>query len=164
MRKLGYIKIVLAIFALHFFLQTAEALSSGELITDAKLFDGQEVAYAGELIGSVLGRGDFVWLNLNDGANALGVWATRSMAQNIRRAGSYGVRGDWIGVIGVFHRACIEHGGGLDIHARSLIMLQEGSVVHEIITRKKVLLLSLFLGVLACLLIIHILQTRRSSR
>ncbi|MBI5873997.1 MAG: DNA-binding protein [Candidatus Omnitrophica bacterium] len=162
--KLFLICFLLGIWNLGVVTVFAQSISSADLIANAKAHDGKIVEYEGELIGSVLGRGDFVWLNLNDGANAIGVWAPCSMAQDIRRAGSYGVRGDWLGVSGVFHRACVEHGGGLDIHAYGLIVLQEGSVVHETITRKKVLLLSLFLGVLACLLIIHILQTRRSSR
>lgn len=140
------------------------AVPSGELIVDAKLYDNQEVWYEGELVGSVLGRGDFVWLNLNDGANAIGVWAPRSMAKNVKRWGTYAMRGDWVGVAGVFHKSCLEHGGGLDIHAQKLAVLKEGEALPEIIARKKISFLSVLLGIFACLLITYIFQTKRRTR
>ncbi len=123
----------------------AGATASDELIGNAKLFDGQEVAYEGELIGSVLGRGEFVWLNLNDGKNAIGVWMPRALAVDVRHAGAHSMRGDWLVVSGIFHRACPEHGGGLDIHARIVAVTGEGGKIPEVISYQKFLWLDVLL-------------------
>jgi hypothetical protein len=143
---------------------SAQSLTSTELIKNAKQYDDKVVVYEGELIGSVLKRGQFAWLNLNDGENAVGVWVPLAAAQAVRYAGNYKSRGDWIRVSGIFRRACPEHGGGLDIHAQAISVLREGASVSEVLYRKKVFFLFLLLGVLACLLIIHILKMRLSGK
>lgn len=95
----------------------APPLSSTELINNAKEYDGKSVVYTGEVIGDVMVRGDFVWVNLNDGENAIGIWLDKETAKEIQFTGSYRAKGDRLEVTGVFHRACIQHGGDLDIHA-----------------------------------------------
>lgn len=142
----------------------AGAATSDQLISEAKHFDGQEVVYEGELIGAVLGRGAFAWLNLNDNKNAIGVWMPRELAVAVRHAGSHNMRGDWLAVAGIFHRACAEHGGGLDIHARAVAVVEEGGSITETISFQKILWVGILFGVLACLLIIHIFVQRRSSK
>jgi hypothetical protein len=166
MRKTTKLFCVLCLLSIVYCLSSVPcwAVPSGELIAEAKLYDNQEVWYEGELVGSVLNRGDFVWLNLNDGTNALGVWAPRSMIKNVKRGGGYAMRGDWIGVSGIFYRSCLEHGGGLDIHAQKLAVLKEGEALPEIIARKKILLLAILLGVFACLLTIYMFQTKQRAR
>lgn len=140
------------------------AIPSDKLIAEAKLHDNQQVLYEGELIGSVLGRGDFAWLNLNDGANAIGVWVPSAMAQAVNSAGHYRHRGDLVEVSGIFHRSCSEHGGGLDIHAEQLAVIKGGEVLPETISKKKNLAVVILLGVFACLLIFHILRERQKRR
>ena len=49
-------------------------VSSTELIEKAKELDGKEIVYEGEVIGEVMTRGEYSWVNLNDGLNAVGVW------------------------------------------------------------------------------------------
>ncbi len=142
----------------------AEPQTSKELIVGAKKYDGMTVEYAGELIGSVLRRGDHAWLNIKDADTAIGIWAPVVMVANIRNAGSYRAYGDVIKVTGVFNRACVQHGGGLDIHAREIILLKSGGLLREYISTKKVFALICLLGVLTCLLTIHILQKRQKSK
>lgn len=107
------------------------AVSSTELINNAKLYDGKEVKYSGEAIGDVMARGAFAWANINDGANAVGIWVSRSLAGNIGYTGSYKSIGDAVEVVGTFHRACPEHGGDLDIHAQALRRAAPGRLVRQ---------------------------------
>ena len=64
----------------------AQSLSSQELINHAKQYDGQMVVYSGEAVGDLMRRGEFCWLNLNDGQNAVGVWLALAMAKADRKS------------------------------------------------------------------------------
>lgn len=141
-----------------------QAVTSSDLIEKAAAYDNQEISYEGEAIGTTLDRGSNVWLNVNDGNNAIGIWAGKEKTKALEHWGSYKQKGDRIFVEGVFHKACPEHGGGLDIHARQLVVVEEGGVVPETISSQKIFWLSALLGVLACLLILHIFVQRRSSK
>lgn len=109
----------------------AQPLSSTELINNAKLYDGKTVVYEGEVIGDIMKRGEFAWLNLNDGVNAIGVWLPVPLVEVIAYQGSYKAKGDWLEVTGAFQRACAEHGGDLDIHAFSVKKTVSGRLVNE---------------------------------
>jgi hypothetical protein len=109
----------------------SQALSSSELINNAKNYDGKLVTYSGEAIGDVMLRGEFAWVNINDGQNALGVWINGDLAREIKFTGNYKTRGDNLEVTGIFHRACLEHGGDLDIHAQNLRKTGNGRIVKE---------------------------------
>lgn len=109
----------------------AQGLSSSELINNAKEYNGKLIAYSGEVIGDVMLRGEFAWVNINDGQNALGVWMSVVLAQEIKFTGNYKSRGDRLEIVGVFHQACLEHGGDLDIHAQSLSKIGNGRIIKE---------------------------------
>ncbi|MCX5669286.1 MAG: DNA-binding protein [Candidatus Omnitrophica bacterium] len=126
----------------------SQSLSSGELIRNAKEYDGKLVVYSGEVIGDVMLRGDFAWVNINDGENALGAWMSAALAKEIKFTGNYKSRGDRLEITGVFHRACFEHGGDLDIHVRSLLKITNGRMVKENLNFDKVNLSLILLGVL----------------
>jgi len=104
----------------------AEPVSSTELIRNAKQYDGQTVTYEGEVIGDIMVRGEFAWVNINDGATAIGIWMDKDLAKEIVYEGQYSAQGDIVLVGGTFHRACKEHGGDLDIHGQSLQITQRG--------------------------------------
>ena len=126
----------------------SQSLSSSELIRNAREYDGKLIAYSGEVIGEVMSRGESAWVNLNDGENALGIWMSAALAKEIKFMGSYKSRGDQLEVVGVFHRACFEHGGDLDIHARSLLKIARGRMVKENLNFDKVSLSLILLGAL----------------
>jgi hypothetical protein len=109
----------------------AQPISSTELINKAREYDGKSVVYAGEVVGDVMARGDFVWANVNDGDNAIGVWLSKELAGQIQFAGSYHAKGDRVEITGVFHRACIQHGGDMDIHAQDIRRISPGRQVRE---------------------------------
>jgi hypothetical protein len=109
----------------------AQPSSSVDLVNNSKNYDGQTVTYEGEIIGDIMVRGENAWINVNDGSNAIGVWTTREMTREIFKKGSYRTRGDTLRIEGIFHRSCPEHGGDLDIHARSWTQTSPGCNIPE---------------------------------
>ncbi len=115
----------------------AQAATSNDLIVHDKAYDGAKVVFAGEAIGDIMKRGDFAWANLNDGSDAIGVWIPYALAKDIIYTGSYKTVGDTVEVVGIFHRACPEHGGDLDIHAQAMRILKLGKVTPEKLSTKR---------------------------
>lgn len=109
----------------------AESVSSDELINNARQYNAMPVVYAGEVIGDIMKRGEYAWINVNDGKNAIGVWAEASLIKDIVYAGSYRASGDRVEVVGRFNRACPEHGGDLDIHASEIKKNASGGLTAE---------------------------------
>ena len=116
----------------------AQTFTSLDLLNNAKQHDGKVINYEGEVIGDVMIRGDYAWLHVNDRTIAIGIWAPKTMAQDIRYAGNYQNKGDIVEVSGTFHRSCLEHGGDLDVHASEIKTITPGSLVIWPISRKKV--------------------------
>jgi hypothetical protein len=108
-------------------LPAAAQVTSGELIEGAREYDGKEIVITGELIGDPMVRGDHVWVNMYDGATAMGIWLPRVLMPSVQWYGSYKARGDAVRVQGVFHRSCSEHGGDMDIHASAMSVVAAGA-------------------------------------
>ncbi|MDD2690051.1 MAG: DNA-binding protein [Candidatus Omnitrophica bacterium] len=134
MKKVYSIFILCILFTVYCPLSTvcfAQALSSTELINNAKQLDGRTVVYEGEVIGDIMVRGNYAWLNVNDADNAIGIWMNAALIKDIVYSGSYKSAGDIVEIVGVFHRACPEHGGDLDIHAQGLRKISSGKLFKE---------------------------------
>lgn len=138
----------------------AQALSSTELINNAKQYDGKSVVYEGEVIGDIMKRGDFAWMNINDGRNAIGIWVNASLVKDISYTGSYKSVGDRVEVTGVFNRACPEHGGDLDIHSQAIRKTAPGRQVQERLNPGKRNLVIVLLGILCLIWILSLLKRR----
>ncbi|MCX5704732.1 MAG: hypothetical protein NTZ92_01530, partial [Candidatus Omnitrophica bacterium] len=93
--------------------------------------------------------GDYAWLHVNDGTIAVGIWASKTMIQDIRYAGDYHKKGDIVEISGTFHRSCSEHGGDLDIHASEIKKVTSGSSIIQLISRKKI-----YIGVYSLILVL----------
>lgn len=131
----------------------AEAISSTELIQNAREYDGQKITYEGEAVGEVMRRKDGAWVNVYDGENAIGVWLPLSLVSSIEYAGSHKAQGDIIEVKGKFNNACLVHGGDLDIHAVSITKIKPGWEKQEyIIPAKRDIVI--ILSIILCLLLI----------
>jgi hypothetical protein len=116
----------------------AQQISSTELINNARQYDGKPVIYIGEAVGDVMVRGDFAWVNVNDGENAIGIWTSKELAGKIGFTGSYHCLGDRLEIAGVFQRNCTRHGGDMDIHALSIRRISPGRIVSgELDTTKR---------------------------
>jgi hypothetical protein len=138
----------------------ARPVSSTELINNAKQYDSQTVVYVGEIIGDIMVRGNYAWINVNDGKNAIGIWLDKGLLQDIIYTGSYKFQGDIIKVGGIFHRACIQHGGDLDIHAQSLTKIIPGRPTQEMPHFRKKNIVILLLGALVVIWILTLLKRR----
>jgi len=138
----------------------AQPVSSSELINNAKQYDGKTVVYAGEIIGDIMVRGDYAWINLNDGKNAIGVWLDRGLIKDIIYTGNYKFKGEVVEVNGIFNRACLQHGGDLDIHAQSLTKIIPGRPTQEMPNFKKINIVILLLGALVLIWIFTQLKRR----
>jgi len=136
MKKIAISAIFLSVFA-AFACSTcampafARTLSSTELIENAKELDGAIVSYKGEVVTAIMRRGTHSWISVNDGPNAIGVWAKKDLAEKIIFIGDYKYKGDIVEIEGVFKRACSEHGGELDIHAGKITVLERGCSLAE---------------------------------
>lgn len=138
----------------------SKSLSSNELIMHAKQYDGKLITYSGEVIGDVMFRGEFAWVNLNDGDNAIGAWVSATLAKEINLTGTYKSQGDTLEIAGIFHRACLEHGGDLDIHAQTLRKLAGGKMVHQKLNFFKVKLTVILFGALFLIWILTLFKRK----
>jgi hypothetical protein len=129
----------------------AQGVSSRELINNAKAYDGRLVTYEGEVVGEVMARGQYSWVNISDGDNAIGVWMPKALSDQIEYATSYKFKGDRVVVKGFFQRACSQHGGDLDIHAISLQKIAPGRQIHHRLGEDKKTL-AMVLGVMVVLI------------
>jgi len=102
------------------------AFDGADLIEQARLLNGQEIVYQGEVIGDIMRRKDGYWINVLNQGTAIGVWISAEQRALIKIAGRYGVQGDQVKIIGRFDRACPVHGGDLDIHASSVEVIRPG--------------------------------------
>ena len=108
------------------------AVGARELIERPRDYEGKEILFRGEAIGDPLRRGDHAWVNLLDPYAAIGVYLPTGQLSRITSYGSYKSSGDLVSVRGVFHRACAEHGGDMDIHAGSLeVLARGGETAHK---------------------------------
>ncbi len=120
---------------------TDNTVSLEELIDHSDLYDGRTVAYEGEAIGNILNRGKYAWINVSDGSNsAIGIYMTEEQADKISLLGHYETVGDRIRIQGIFHEACNEHGGDLDIHAETVEVIEKGRTEKEEVSQSSVLI------------------------
>jgi len=161
MKKITFVFIFLIMaYGLWLTAGFAQPVPSAEIIPNAKFYDGKRVIYEGEVIGEVMPRGDYVWVNANDGQNAIGIWLPKELVKDILYAGSYKARGDWIEVTGIFHRACAQHGGDLDIHADALKKTSAGRLIPHKLNREKMKLAFILLGILGIIWILSLFKRR----
>lgn len=139
-----------------------ELVTSVDLIEHGSEIDGTPVTFEGEAIGEALERGRFAWVNIGDKKNAVGIWMTRSDARRIGRFGDYNNTGDFVRVVGRFHRACPQHGGDLDIHAQSVEVLSEGATLAHPVSAGK--LTAAGAAVLVALFAAYLNLKRRRNR
>lgn len=104
-----------------------ETLSAIAILNDRVALDGKTVALEGEVIGEALHADEGgVWLSVLSAETAMGVFIPAGMAEPITTFGDYKHTGDTVRVVGEFNRACNQHGGDMDIHAESLIVVAPG--------------------------------------
>lgn len=109
-----------------------------ELVGHTLDWTGKTVTIEGEAIGEALPRGDWAWVNVSDGTNAIGVWMPLADAKKIGVYGDYHHTGDILRVTGTFSRDCAAHGGDVDIHSTDVVRVKAGSETpHPVPNAKK---------------------------
>jgi len=129
-----------------------ELVTINDLVENALSYDRQTVTVEGEAIGEALERGEYSWVNISDGTNAIGIWMKKEDADSLEYFGDYKHIGDTIQVTGVFSRDCSEHGGDVDIHCSSLKIVKSGHSVSNTVSSTKIIIaaiLSFFAVLLA---------------
>ncbi len=120
-------------------------VDSVTLVENANAWNGRVITFTGEAVGELMVRGDMAWVHVNDDAyktrnleeggplsgfnSGQAVWISAAQTRAVGSYGDYTRAGDLIAVAGVFHAACREHGGDMDIHATSLAVLRAGRAV-----------------------------------
>jgi len=159
----------------------AEVVTTQELIDDMARYDGQEVTITGEVVGDLMRRGDFGWITVNDDPYSIksieeggshkgvsnvgiGIWAPLSELDDIQILGSYKNKGDIVRVTGTFNRVCHEHGGDTDIHASSVMVLQQGYAISHPFDYRLLVVVLILAGIVVTLWNIRIRRVRRTLR
>jgi hypothetical protein len=165
MRKSIKTLVIIIVFSSICFVhvKAASSVPINDLIEEENVFDGQEVTIQGEAIGESMNRGDYSWININDGGNAIGIWLRKSEAEKVRTYGSYRYVGDTIEIIGTFHKACKEHGGEADLHAESINILKGGYSVKEHFDLIKIIV-SILLSFITLIILIILLKIQKSAK
>lgn len=153
LKKISKIIFTTIIFTIISFPINAYAKSQtlNDLIEKGETFDKKEVRVNGEAIGEMLNRKDYSWININDTSNAMGIYMKKEDGLKIKMYGGYKQKGDTIEVVGTFNRACKEHGGDMDIHAKKVKIIEEGEVFQSYLPKEKVVV-AIVTTVLALLL------------
>lgn len=109
----------------------APSVSSTELITHGKHFNGMAIIYTGQVVGPPIQHGASDWINVTDGSFALGVLIPQKDLSTIRRFGNYWQVGTEVKVFGVFHNADPRAGGETDIRAEKIVAIAPGHPVRH---------------------------------
>ena len=135
------------------------AIKSADLINNSALYDGQVIDYEGELIGDIMMRGDYAWININDGNYAIGVFIDKALVDEKYLPGNYNYKGDTVKIKGIFNRACPEHGGDLDIHASTIELVSPGHKIKHPLNQTKIYIAgALLLGIFLVMLVPAIIK------
>lgn len=111
-----------------------------DLVEKGKLLDGRELILKGEAVGENIKRGDYSWININDTTNAMGIYMTKDDSLKVKNYGGYNKRGDILEVVGTFNKACKEHGGDMDVHAKKILIIEKGKMINNKLPKEKVIL------------------------
>lgn len=114
-----------------------------DLIENTSFWNEKKVTVNGEAIGEIMERGEYAWVNISDGTNAIGVWIKLEDAKKITRFGDYKNIGDTVEITGIFYRACTEHGGDVDIHCSDIQIVKKGYAQKEEVKSNKIIIASL---------------------
>jgi hypothetical protein len=152
---------------------------SAVLVEEAQHWDGHVVRFTGEAIGEAQRRGDMAWIHLNDDAygladagtnqalagfnSGIAVWVDSAMAFRIASFGDYRRHGDLIEATGTFNAACPQHGGDMDIHATSLLVVRPGYASVQLIRPSRMIAASILAVLTLGMFLVNLLMDRRSK-
>lgn len=139
-------------------------LSSETIINESDRLNGRRICFRGEVVGDLMMRGKCCWINLNDGPVAIGIYCQTSLIPPILYIGDYKHTGDILEVSGIFHKACSDHTGELDIHAERIRIIERGDSRYHPVNKLKIYTATL-LALITCLtLLLYYLRKKRLTK
>lgn len=134
----------------------------GVLVSTNRALNNSEVSFTGETVGSVVFADDtHEWANMLGASNSvISVYLTDEQAALIQYAGDYHNTGTMLKIVGIYHIACPEHQGELDVHATSAEVVDSGGPVTHLVEPGK-LVFAFIACVAAALLLAAYLWARR---
>lgn len=113
-------------------------ISLKELIAEANSFNNIEVVVSGEVIGDILNRGEFSWVNIQQNDSQIGLWVPNALIKAIQFKGDYSHQGDVIEVSGVFMRADPKLAGDMRVKVDQITVIRPGHRIEHAVSREKV--------------------------
>lgn len=147
--------IIILVFLFSFPVTALNTTEINTLIENTAKFNNTEVTIKGELIGEALERGEYAWLNINDGTNAIGIWVKQSDTNQIQFYGDYKHKGDIAEITGNFYSSCPTHGGDVDIHCSDIKIIEKGYEIKEELSYIKVIAAAILVSFTLLFLIIY---------
>lgn len=135
-----------------------------DLVMHSAMYEGRTVILRGEVIGDIMPRGKFAWINIQGRYNEIGVWIPLELTKKITHKGNYRFKGDSVEVLGIFKHADEEFGGEFCLRAIDLKVIQPGfASPHQQSPTKRHIVWSLF-WFTVCLLLIRIFVPRATKK
>ena len=165
MQKIYKIIILMIMILFIFFINcyADDVVCISELIENSIKLDGNEIVVQGEVIGEELERGEYSWININDGTGAIGIWIKNDNLPYISCYGDYKHKGDIVNIEGVFYRDCTEHGGDVDIHCTNIKIVDQGFYVKEEISIVKIIITVALTALMALTILLCVVKTKTSK-
>lgn len=152
------------IFSFSITCKAKEYSNYNDLIENSKKIDNSKITIKGEAIGEAMNRGKYSWVNISDGSTAMGIWIESKQAQSIKNFGKYGYKGDTVEINGIFNRACVEHGGDMDVHAISVKIIEIGGIVVIPISNNKKIVGVILIFITLALIFSYLKFTKGTSK
>lgn len=173
---MSFIKIIIALVILFgsasfvgaIDLQVADSIAvkvvTKDLVDYSEVYEGRTVVLRGEVIGDIMRRGQFAWVNVHDKFNAVGVWVPAHLTEKIGYKGSYRYKGDIVEVQGIFKHADPQLGGDFCIRAEQLSIIEKGRyLAHPPSATKINISLSMLVGTLFLLFLRLLIKTKEKK-
>ena len=127
--------------------------------------DGAEVRFQGEAVGEAVRAGEGLqWVSVNvPSGQALSVLLTDEQAAEIAVFGDYRHTGSTLQVTGIYHVACDEHQGELDVHASQVDIIEEGQAEEHVVSAKRLDLAIALVTAGTVLVVAYALLSRRKN-
>lgn len=138
----------------------------GVLTGANQALDGSAVRFAGEVVGEpVNAESGLKWVSVNDSSGqSIAVLLTQDQLAGIDAFGDYQHTGTQVEVTGVYHVACGEHQGELDVHVAQIEITSPGSAREHAVDRDT-LVMALALTVIGLLLVVtYAVLSRRAGK
>ncbi len=139
-------------------------VTTKNLIENPKIYEGRNVVLRGEVIGDIMQRGEFAWINLHDQFNAVSVWIPWVLTREISHKGSYRYKGDTVEVRGIFRHSDPQLGSEFCIRADQLTVLEKGFFSAHPLTSAKINISLSMLAITLCLLFLRMFVVAKEKK